>query len=287
MIDRILAEVDRAEAALAADHVVDEVEVGGSSSAADKGDMLSPPVNVADPPPHLNDPGHQEPKDVTVEVDEAAGLVAEVSRPAKAGAIPGSATHGDGTTAVETHGHAFAPAHTDVVGEREVLDTLSDRRSAAVVREQLVDVAEAEGPVELSRLIRLVARRFDLGVVRANREQEIAALIPRTQLHRDRKFGTFVWPAGVDPDTWTGYRTLGPRSIDEVATQEIANAMRSILSTSPGLGGETLIRRSAELMGISRIGANVRARLEGVYANLPGSGSASAEVTRRDPPPGL
>ncbi|MEO6471862.1 MAG: DUF3320 domain-containing protein, partial [Aeromicrobium sp.] len=132
----------------------------------------------------------------------------------------------------------YVAAHTNVVGSKGVLDALPDRTAAATVREQVIDVIEAEGPIETARLARIVARRFGLNAVRAARAEDIAKLIPRGQLRKSRTFGHFAWPVGLDPETWSGFRTADKevtRTLEEIAAEEIANAMLAVLEEHPDL----------------------------------------------------
>ncbi|WP_100350241.1 AAA domain-containing protein [Luteimicrobium subarcticum] len=162
----------------------------------------------------------------------------------------------------------FVPAASTVVGDLEVLDSLPQRRAVAAVREQILDIVQSEGPVELGRLVRIVGRRFGLQTVRANRVAAIQQVVPRVQVRKSRH-GDFVWPQGVDPATWTGYRSADAdmsRTLDEVAPEEIANAIRALVRDGRGTTDEELLRATAEVFGIVRLGANVRTRLEGVYS---------------------
>jgi hypothetical protein len=181
----------------------------------------------------------------------------------------------------------FVSAHTDLVGSKDVLDALPDRTAAASVREQVVAVIEAEGPIEVARLTRIVARRFGLYAVRAARAEDIAKLIPRGQLRKSR-LGSFAWPTGLDPATWTGFRTVDPdasRTLDEVAPEEMANAMHAVLTERPTSSYEDVLRRTAELFGIVRLGANVRSRLEAVYATLAAASPARVAPLSVSPEP--
>jgi len=160
----------------------------------------------------------------------------------------------------------FLAAHTNVVAPKEVLDALPDRWAKTAVREQLDDVIATEGPIELARLTRIVARRFGLNAVRAARAEAITALIPRKQVRRG-KLGVFVWPHDLDPDAWEGFRYAldDPlRTLDEVAPEEIANAMRAVMSEYPRFHSEDVLRTTADVFGIVRLGAKVRERLEAV-----------------------
>ncbi|WP_434810134.1 DUF4011 domain-containing protein [Microbacterium sp. bgisy189] len=182
-----------------------------------------------------------------------------------------SSSSGSGESARASRDGVFVPAHANVVGSREVLDDLPRRSSAAAVRAQILDVIDSEGPVELARLTRIVARRFGLNAVRAARAEEIARLVPRDRLKKSR-LGAFAWPEVLDPQTWEGYRSAdkdGSRSLDEVAPEEIRNAMIAVRQLAPTLDDEGVLRRTAEVFGIVRLGALVKARLSAVYRSLP------------------
>ena len=133
-----------------------------------------------------------------------------------------------------------------------------------------MDVISVEGPVAVDRLVRVVGRRFGLTAVRASRAVDIEKLIPRSQI-RKSPLGAFVWPTGMDPDQWTGYRTPdvnASRRFDEIAPEEILNAMRLVVDSDPALGDEETLRRTATVFGVSRVSAGARARLEAVIEAL-------------------
>lgn len=238
-----------------------------------------PPVPQPDP---LESPSadSRTSEETPVDASPASSTQPSVSSPPEsASAVPGS--HAAPSDADEITD--FVPAHTNVVGSKDLLDQLPDKQAAAAVRAQVLDVIEAEGPIELTRLARIVARRFGLNAVRTARADEILRLIPRAQLRKSRKLGDFAWPAGLDPETWAGFRIAdegGTRSLDEVAPEEIANAMFAVLDEYPDLEFvDDILRRTAELFGIVRLGANVRSRLEIVYNSLPADEQAEATET--------
>ena len=95
------------------------------------------------------------------------------------------------------------------------------------MREQILEVIGSEGPVEVARLVRIIGRRFGLAVVRSARAEEIRRLIPADRL-RKSALGEFAWPADLDMARWSGFRPADAdhtRSLDEVAPEEIANAV--------------------------------------------------------------
>jgi len=164
---------------------------------------------------------------------------------------------------------AFRPAADVVVGVREDLDDMAvDARARWLVQEQVHDVIREEGPVEAGRLARLVCRRFGLQRVFAKRAAEISALVPLGQMEETR-FGTFVWPTGVEP---ADYRSFRPaidtgRNVEEIAPQELLNAMRHLAQVGAGIGRDELVRETALLFGVRRLTAKPRAHLEGVLEN--------------------
>ncbi|MGE3326375.1 MAG: AAA domain-containing protein [Acidimicrobiia bacterium] len=292
VVSQILREVDDAEAGLA----------GEPAPPLEPFDAAPESVQAAEPAPSI--PSDPQP------VQPAPDIAADVS-PA-VGSLPGESPFGIAaadslttTSAAEAHeeqepsvasfaaaqapvqpapgGHAahsdgdaitpFAPAHTNVVGSKDVLDQLPERAAASVVREQVIDVIETEGPIEVTRLARIVARRFGLNAVRAARADDIIRLVPRAQVRKSRKLGSFAWPSALDPDTWAGFRIVdenGSRTLDEIAPQEIANAMLAVLHEYSDIEiVDDLLRRTAEIFGFSKLGAKVRDRLEAVYQTLP------------------
>ena len=321
VIRRIVAEVDRTEAYLdgkaaaspcvprAPEPVTAEapalagVLVQDLATAGLRGEHATEADVALDPEPDLTDQHLEVSGPVSPSTRDSAPTPepAQTSHlPSEAdsmGGPPAPAGSGAGSHAATTDIDAiteFVPAHGNVVGSKDVLDRLPDRGAAATVRHQVLDVIQAEGPIELTRLARVVARRFGLNAVRAARVDDIVKLVPRAQVRRNRKLGDFAWPATIDPDTWSGFRMAGDdssRSLDEIAPQEISNAMLAVLHDYPDLESvDDLLRGTAELFGIFRLGANVRARLEAVYAQLPtektdASGATEAEAAEAQTPP--
>ena len=256
VIARVLAEVDRVEAVL-----------DGAATAEPSAEVPAAPTFL---PAQVAEPAAAASIERTPVASAAPAAVTEqevgtVHEPYDVGSRVEPAGAHAAAVAADTISE-FVPAHARVVGSRDVLDELPARAAAAVVREQVLDVIEAEGPVEVGRLTRIVGRRFGLNAVRSARADDIGRLIPRANLRKGR-LGRFAWPDNLDPETWAGFRFADPdgsRSLDEVAPEEIANAMSAVADEFPGISDEEVLRRTAELFGIVRLGANVRGRLEAV-----------------------
>src|SRR5690606_632403 len=90
----------------------------------------------------------------------------------------------------------------------------------------LQEAIEHEGPIEINRLAKVVARRFGVSRLHAGRQATITRLIAKEQI-RKSALGTFVWPKDIDPAEYTSFRRSesGERKMEEIAPEEIGNAM--------------------------------------------------------------
>lgn len=165
--------------------------------------------------------------------------------------------------------YPFVEASMELVGEPDVLDALADRRHRMTVQEQLTEIIETEGPVEEQRLARVLGNRFGLSRVSRSRIAEILACTT-AKPEKNRTFGAFYWPSAIVPDQYTGYR---PRydgeltlSVNEISHRELGNAMVDVLRDSGTLPEETLLRETMGIFGWSRMGRQIRERLENVVA---------------------
>ena len=77
--------------------------------------------------------------------------------------------------------------------------------------------------------------------------------------------GEFVWPLGLDPETWRGYR-MTPEDVDrpfaEVAPEEIINAMADVAAQGVCTGDEELFRATLAVFGQRRFTGQTTARLD-------------------------
>ncbi len=156
----------------------------------------------------------------------------------------------------------FVPWTTSLYGDVSTLDRLPDRRAAEQVRRVLESVVEAEGPVHLDRLCRLVANSFGLNQVRAARADAIRRLVP-SDLRRDRS-EDFAWPRSLDLAGWRTFRREPAevtRGLSEVSRRELVNAMASICSASAGASRDELLREVGKVFGVQRLASAKSAQL--------------------------
>jgi hypothetical protein len=144
----------------------------------------------------------------------------------------------------------FVPWQAGTAGDRSVLDRLPSHGAAALVRAVLMSGVEAEGPIHRERLARLTAAAFGLGRVAQGRKDAIAALIPATLV-----VGDFVWPADLQPATWTEFRRQlsgSDRPLEHVAPQEIGNAMAALCRAAAGMSQDELFTQTLDIFGLRR-----------------------------------
>ncbi|WP_083403522.1 DUF3320 domain-containing protein [Curtobacterium sp. MCBA15_016] len=157
----------------------------------------------------------------------------------------------------------FRPwSQAELSGDVSVLDAVDLPQNAARVQALIVEVVQAEGPIAEERLVRLVANSFGLDRVHAARSQAISALVP--PMLRWSALERFVWPIGVDPEGWSGFRTSAPqdaRPIEVVALREIGNAMVHLIRHGGPRSETSLLRETLALFGGTRMTQNVSDRL--------------------------
>ncbi|MFC0429797.1 DUF3320 domain-containing protein [Kutzneria buriramensis] len=172
-------------------------------------------------------------------------------------ATPASAEH------IEPVEQPFVPWEVKVAGRVGVLDRLPAPKSALAVMAVMDEIVAAEGPIHLDRLAKLVAAAFGLGRVVESRRATILRHVP-DDLAVD-SLEPVVWPKGLDPDTWEGYRrTLAAvqRPLDHVPLREIANAVVAKVRGAAGMGLGELRREVLAVFGGRRVTAGVAARLD-------------------------
>ena len=148
-------------------------------------------------------------------------------------------------------------------GGSEVLDQLASAPGDNAVSDALGDAVEAEGPVHLQRLVRLVADVFGSARLTARRKADILGHLP-AGMRPPMADEPFVWPASVSPAAWRGFRrsdTDDERPLEHICLEEIVNAMAALCSVSAGMVETELKRESLAIFGGRRITPGLDERL--------------------------
>ena len=154
----------------------------------------------------------------------------------------------------------FVPWIPKVAGEKSVLDELPTAKAARAVRKVLTAGVKAEGPIHVDRLTKLTVGAFGLNRSSEARKTALLSTLPPSAVVDD-----YLWPEGVDPASWTGFRrqqSSTDRPIDHVAPEEIANAMVALCRASAGMRRDELLTQTAAVFGYKRRTPNVTPALE-------------------------
>lgn len=162
----------------------------------------------------------------------------------------------------------FQPYQPTRLGSPGDLNMLGrDRRVQEIVQDALYEVVEHEGPIEIDRLLRLVHKRFGVEKVHQDRKDLMARFIPKG-VERTRFSGTqFLWPSGRDSGTWLGFRRgqgSADRAFNEIAPEEIANAIDQARRAGRARDQEELYRTTRELLGYGRMTEQMRSLIDRV-----------------------
>ncbi|MGY2082345.1 DUF3320 domain-containing protein [Blastococcus sp. SYSU DS0539] len=204
--------------------------------------------------------------DGTFAAETAAPSVAEETAPAPKAA----AATLDGQS-------EFLAWQPGVAGDRSILDQLPSRRAAEMVRTVVMSGVEVEGPIHRDRLVRLTAAAFGLGRVAQGRKDAITAVIPAPLMA-----GDFVWPAGLQPGTWNGFRRQASgtdRPLEHVAPEEIGNAMVALCRAAAGMSQDELFAQTLDVFGLRRRTPAQVALLEAALTQAIASGRLTTQAT--------
>jgi len=151
------------------------------------------------------------------------------------------------------------PAYRIALLEQGEAEGFHERAALAVLRAQLVNTIQAEGPILQQLLLRRVARAWGQRLSRRV-EELLVRLCPYPAVD-----GVY-WPRDVDPATWDGLRIPSSdpdsrRALDEISLHELGNAAVYVLQQQGSTSVDSLARAVCRLFGISRTTADAEARI--------------------------
>ncbi|WP_454293541.1 AAA domain-containing protein [Salana multivorans] len=253
--------------------------VSGATLEPDPADAVVSPMVDTEPRPTavaglgLAGPVGATVADVAAPVREprAAANAPGQGAPARGASFPGfaatsTAANSTATSATTpTEGRSrFCQADATARHDRAVLDE-PGRRAARLVAQELTDVVQAEGPILTARLAKLTAHRFGLDRLRGARERQILDRLPAELIRRSANGDEVAWPLSINARAYRDFRVPGDeRTVTEVPYEELRNAMCDAVRRSFALGYEDCLRETARIFGWSRLGSQVRDRLDGV-----------------------
>ncbi|NUJ89658.1 DUF3320 domain-containing protein [Plantibacter sp. MCCC 1A11337] len=261
VLDRLVAAVEAAAERVAAGSAVPEVSAGAESDAADA--SASDEADVA--PEDSGAPAPVRSARVREWSERLASLeTLSEFRDRKVGsAQPVEAKPEPDTSARHPELSEYQPWDAPTLGGIDVLDRLPGRQSVVAVQGAIRAAVEAEGPIHVARLAKLVAGAFGLDRVVGSRAKSILVKVPAELLGRSDE--PFAWPTSIDPLTWRGARQSSAeaaRAIEHISLVEIANAMAIAAEESAGLSPDELRRETLAIFGGKRVTTAIGARLD-------------------------
>lgn len=164
-------------------------------------------------------------------------------------------------------------------------ERLYDARSSTLIREQLLQAIQTEGPIHEKVLARRVLGAWSISNVTARPTRRLGEQLE--ELERSRcvlRRGDFLWPLSLDPASWRGFRhgelEEQSRELSHVAPEELANAAEALLREAGSLERDALLREVAALFGIERLGQRVREAIDCGVEVLLASGRCTSDGTR-------
>ena len=208
---------------------------------------------------------------VTASVETAmmSGVAAGASSAEPVVEAPGSAPEAGGASVLahsEIVEDYVAAEGLAVLGETSVLDSDAPG-DIALVRRAIEEILAIESPIHEDRLGSILVGRFNLARLRGARLETIRTRHFSSLAITDHGFGRFVWRDAHQLEHWLGYRPSAPaddRDLNEVAPEELVNAMVDLVAIAHSVYEEEMIRTTAEAFGRKRLTAALRERLEAV-----------------------
>jgi very-short-patch-repair endonuclease len=137
-----------------------------------------------------------------------------------------------------------------------------------VLRRMIEWVVQQEGPVLDAVLAQRIARAHGFQRTGSRIQDRVEQIALRNFATSEEAAGTFYWPHGMAVGTEIAFRWPADdgsaRSVEQICTQELVSLAQWVLGT--GLAGEDALIAMARELGLARLRAASRHRLEGVLS---------------------
>jgi Protein of unknown function (DUF3320) len=125
-----------------------------------------------------------------------------------------------------------------------------------VLKEQLTQVIDQEGPLSEAVLFRKIARAWGLERTGSRIVERLKILMPTTVLKTKDGLNIFYWPQGARPESFSLFRiaddaVTSKRHIDEVCTEEVSALVLHVLRQAGGTTRQDIARTVCRLVGMS------------------------------------
>jgi len=199
---------------------------------------------------------------------------------ARSSAIPASSSVSVAKSNAESEEHSSQPMRlpNQQTYQRARVSAQSsdfyDRSSTPAMQTVILQLLEKEAPIHCDALVTAIRQAWGFNRAGARIQERVAACVRALPSDKRPKLvGAFYWPANQDPAGYTFFRTPeasdpNPRPIQEITPEELSNAALALVEQYGTMSREDLLRSTANLFGISRLGTNVKDAMEQTLQKL-------------------
>lgn len=135
--------------------------------------------------------------------------------------------------------------------------------SIPTIRAQAIEITEFEGPISQSLLARKLAQAWGFSKTSRRMMETVELACKGCNLNRIRHGeSVWYWPTDKDPSGWRAFRVPDPETgfkldPEDLPPEEIANAIRSVLSQQLSMDRRSLGQEVSRLLGYGRFGSTI------------------------------
>ena len=135
--------------------------------------------------------------------------------------------------------------------------------SYPVLMYQIRKIIKNEAPVSKSLLCKKILSEWGISRLGARIETQIETALDALNIYRTEHEGiVFCWKNREQCISYSVYRPVSDREATDIAPEEIANAIRQLLTDSISLPATDLIKACAQQFGFVRMGSNIDAAMQ-------------------------
>ncbi len=134
--------------------------------------------------------------------------------------------------------------------------------SYSILTSQIRKIIENEAPVSKSLLCKKILSEWGISRLGARVESQIETALDALNIYRTEHEGFVLLENREQCISYSIYRPVSEREATDIAPEEIANAIRQLLTDSISLPVADLIKACAQQFGFARMGSNIDAAMQ-------------------------
>lgn len=135
--------------------------------------------------------------------------------------------------------------------------------SYSILLSQIRKIMESEAPISKSLLCKKILSEWGISRLGTRVEAQIETAFDTLNIYRTEYEGlVFCWNDKEQCASYSIYRRVSDREATDIPPEEIANAIRQLLTDSISLPAADLIKACAQQFGFARMGSNIDAAMQ-------------------------